>query len=96
MNTPPSNNTLNTAGSPDLSFGTPPLKDGTVINTRTAGISRVLEDGSTITAGPYSEPDGPLHWHHQTNAYGRERRSIRARADGDAATPNLHRHAHSA
>ncbi|WP_447096433.1 hypothetical protein [Pseudomonas sp. CF10PS3] len=60
MNTPPSNNTLNTAGSPDLSFGTPPLKDGTVINTRTAGISRVLEDGSTITAGPYSEPDGPF------------------------------------
>ena len=46
-NTPP----MNSAGAPDLSFGNPPPKNGTVIALQSEGISRVLNDGSTITVG---------------------------------------------
>jgi uncharacterized delta-60 repeat protein len=58
MKTSSNNNSVNTAGSPDLSFGNTIPKNGTVINPRTGGISRVLDDDSTITAGLHSEPDG--------------------------------------
>ena len=46
-NTPP----MNSAGAPDLSFGNSSPKNGTVIALQSEGISRVLNDGSTITVG---------------------------------------------
>ena len=58
MNTSSNSTTVNTAGNPDLSFGNSTPKNGTVINHRTSGISRVLDDGSTITAGLYNGLDG--------------------------------------
>ncbi|KTC43275.1 hypothetical protein AO262_36970, partial [Pseudomonas fluorescens ABAC62] len=58
MSTPFNGSTLNTAGSADLSFGNTTPKKGTVIDVDTAGISRVLSDGSIITVGLFSNDTG--------------------------------------
>lgn len=57
MSIPSNHTTANTAGSPDLSFGNQSPKDGTVIASSSAGLSRVLSDGSTVTVGLPSEGD---------------------------------------
>jgi uncharacterized delta-60 repeat protein len=57
MSIPSNHTTANTAGSPDLSFGNQSPKDGTVIASSSAGLSRVLSDGSTLTVGLTREGD---------------------------------------